>query len=223
MERPNSPGYFITLEGPEGSGKTSQIPNLAAHLRDLGLNVMTTREPGGTKIGEQTREIIHDPKNSEMHERTETLLYQSARAQIIEQVIVPMLKSGTVVISDRYADSTIAYQGYGREQDISKVKGVVEFATNGLVPDLTIYIDLQTEVGLSRKKKQNEWNRMDAQTADFHRRVKAGYDAIIREELMANEGTCSRFVVVDGSLPHEDVFINLKIALETRLQQEGLI
>ena len=109
---------FITLEGPEGSGKTSHIPTLVEYLREQGYTVFPTREPGGTSIGEQIREVLHSLKNTEMNPRTETLLYQAARAQFVEEVIKPRLESGEIVISDRYADSTLAYQGYGDLQDL---------------------------------------------------------------------------------------------------------
>ena len=116
---------FITLEGPEGSGKTSHIPHLVEYLREKGFTVFPTREPGGTSIGEQIREVIHDLKNAEIHPRTETLLYQAARAQIVEQVIRPRLEAGEIVLSDRYADSTVAYQGYGHQQDIKQVQALI--------------------------------------------------------------------------------------------------
>ncbi|MGE5074044.1 MAG: dTMP kinase, partial [Anaerolineae bacterium] len=125
---------FITLEGPEGSGKTSQLPPLVEYVRERGYIVFPTREPGGTSIGEQIRAVIHDLKNAEMHPRTETLLYQAARAQIVEQVFKPRLAAGEVVISDRYYDSTIAYQGYGHQQDLEQVRTLVRYATGGLVP-----------------------------------------------------------------------------------------
>ena len=173
---------FITLEGPEGSGKTSHIPYLVEYLREKGHTVFPTREPGGTSIGEQIREVIHDLKNVEMHPRTETLLYQAARAQIVEQVIKPRLADGEIVISDRYYDSTIAYQGYGHQQDLEQVRSLVKYATGGLVPDLTVLLDLDVEVGLKRKKKADEWNRMDAYTVEFHERVRAGYLQMVKAE-----------------------------------------
>src|SRR5512143_2890892 len=151
---------FITLEGPEGSGKTSHVPALVEFLREKGYSVFPTREPGGTSIGEQVRQVIHDLKNVEMHPRTETLLYQAARAQIVEQVIRPRLAAGEVVLSDRYADSTIAYQGYGHQQDLEQVRALVGYATGGLKPDLTVLLDVDVEVGLARKRKDNEWNRL---------------------------------------------------------------
>ena len=173
---------LITLEGPEGSGKTSHLPHLVEYLRKQGHTVFSTREPGGTSIGEQIREVIHDLKNQEMHPRTETLLYQAARAQIVEQVIKPRLADGEIVISDRYYDSTIAYQGYGHQQNLEEVRALVKYATGRLVPDLTILLDLDVEEGLRRKKKDNEWNRLDAYTIEFHRRVRAGYLEMVKAE-----------------------------------------
>ena len=183
---------FITLEGPEGSGKTSHIPYLVEFLREKGYTVFPTREPGGTSIGEQIREVIHDLKNAEMHPRTETLLYQAARAQIVEEVIKPRLAIGEIVLSDRYFDSTIAYQGYGHGQDLEQVCQLVRYATGGLTPDLTVLLDLDVEIGLQRKSKQEEWNRLDAYTLDFHKRVRAGYLELVNQEP-------NRWKVVDSS------------------------
>ena len=173
---------FITLEGPEGSGKTSHIPYLVEYFREKGYTVFPTREPGGTSIGEQVREILHSLKNTEMHPRTETLLYQAARAQFVEQVVRPRLVLGEIVLSDRYADSTLAYQGYGHQQDLEQVRALIKYATGGLVPDLTILLDVDVEIGLKRKQKADEWNRLDAYTVDFHRRVRAGYLEMVKQE-----------------------------------------
>ncbi len=183
---------FITLEGPEGSGKTSHIPPLVEFLREQGYTVFPTREPGGTSIGEQIRAVIHDLKNAEMHPRTETLLYQAARAQIVEEVIKPRLERGEIVLSDRYFDSTIAYQGYGHGQPLEQVRQLVRYATGGLTPSLTILLDLEVEIGLQRKAKQQEWNRLDAYTVDFHKRVRVGYLEMVRQEP-------GRWRVVDSS------------------------
>jgi dTMP kinase len=204
---------FITLEGPEGSGKTSHIPHLVEFLREKGCTVFPTREPGGTSISEQIRDILHDLKNAEMHPRTETLLYQSARAQIVEQVIKPRLAAGEIVISDRYYDSTIAYQGYGHQQDLNQVRGLVRYATGGLTPDLTILLDLDVEVGL-RRKTQNEveWNRMDAYTVEFHRRVRAGYLELVKQEP-------DRWVVVNSDQKWDDVQSELKQVILERLSK----
>lgn len=174
---------FITLEGPEGSGKTSHIPSLVEYLREKNYVVFPTREPGGTTISEQIRDILHDLKNAEMHARTETLLYQAARAQIVEQVIKPRLSAGEIVLSDRYYDSTIAYQGYGHQQDLEQIRALVKYATGGLTPDLTILLDLDVEVGLKRKAQNEvEWNRMDAYTVEFHKRVRTGYLEMVKQE-----------------------------------------
>jgi len=190
---------FITLEGPEGSGKTSHIKPLAEWLAGQGYRVHTAREPGGTSISEQIRAVIHDLKNTEMHPRAETLLYQAARAQIVEQVIRPKLAEGYIVLCDRYADSTLAYQGYGHQQDLEQVRALVRYATGGLTPDLTILLDLDVEVGLKRKTKNvSEWNRLDAYTIEFHRRVRAGYLEMARQEP-------GRWVVVDACQEWEGV------------------
>jgi dTMP kinase len=189
---------FITLEGPEGSGKTSHIPPLAEWLRGQGYRIFTTREPGGTDIGEQIRTVIHDLKNTDMHPRTETLLYQAARAQIVEQVIRPKLAEGYLVISDRFADSTLAYQGYGHRQDLRQIRALIEYATGGLTPDLTFLLDVEVEIGLKRKTKNGEWNRLDAYDVEFHRRVRAGYLELVKQEPR-------RWQVIDASQPWQVV------------------
>jgi len=205
---------FITLEGPEGSGKTSHIPYLVEYLREKGYIVFPTREPGGTSIGEQIRDVIHDLKNVEMHPRTETLLYQAARAQIVEQVIKPRLANGEIVVSDRYYDSTIAYQGYGHQQDLEQVRQLVRYATGGLVPDLTILLDLDVEIGLGRKKKDNEWNRLDAYTVEFHKRVRAGYLEMVKTEP-------NRWVVVNAEQKWESVQEELRRVIVGKLKVAG--
>lgn len=203
---------FITLEGPEGSGKTSHIPHLVEYLREKGYIVFPTREPGGTSISEQIRDILHDLKNAEMHPRTETLLYQAARAQIVEQAIKPRLSNGEIVLSDRYFDSTIAYQGYGHQQDLEQVRALVKYATGGLTPDLTILLDLDIEVGLKRKiQNEAEWNRMDAYTVEFHQRVRRGYLEMVKQEP-------NRWVVVNSDQKWEPVQEELKRVIVDRLK-----
>jgi dTMP kinase len=205
---------FITLEGPEGSGKTSHIPYLVEYLREKGYIVFPTREPGGTSISEQIRDILHDLKNAEMHPRTETLLYQAARAQIVEQVIKPRLAAGEIVVSDRYADSTIAYQGYGHQQDLEQVRALVNYATGGLTPDLTILLDLDVEVGLKRKNQNEvEWNRMDAYTIEFHQRVRRGYLEMVKQEP-------KRWVIVNSDQKWDEVQAELRKVIEKRLKVE---
>jgi dTMP kinase len=202
---------FITLEGPEGSGKTSHIPHLVTYLQEKGYTVFPTREPGGTSIGEQIREVIHNLKNQEMHPRTETLLYQAARAQIVEQVFKPRLAAGEIVISDRYYDSTIAYQGYGHQQDLEQVRALVKYATGGLVPDLTVLLDVDVEEGLKRKKNDNEWNRLDAYTVEFHQRVHAGYLEMVKAEL-------NRWIVVDANQTWGEVQQELRRAIVEKIK-----
>jgi len=154
---------------------------------------------------------LHDLKNAEMHPRTETLLYQAARAQIVEQVIKPRLASGEIVISDRYYDSTIAYQGYGHQQDLEQVRALVKYATGGLVPDLTILLDLDVEVGLKRRKQNGlEWNRMDAHELAFYERVRAGYLEMVKQEP-------ERWVVIDSGQEWDAVQNELRKVIVERL------
>ena len=200
---------FITLEGPEGSGKTSHIPYLVEFLREQGRTVFPTREPGGTSIGEQVRDILSNLKNTEMIPRTETLLFQAARAQFVEEVIKPRLANGEIVISDRYADSTIAYQGYGHQQDLAQIRALIEYATGGLKPDLTIYLDVDIETGIKRKKNSEEWNRLDAYTVEFHKRVRAGYLKMAEAE---------RWVTIDASRGWDEVQEGLKRVVVEKLK-----
>ncbi len=205
---------FITLEGPEGSGKTSHIQPLADWLTAQGYQVFPTREPGGTEISEQIRTIIHDLKNTSMHPRTETLLYQAARAQIVEQVIRPRLAEGCIVLCDRYADSTLAYQGYGHQQNLDEVRALVRYATGGLVPDLTLLLDVDVEIGLQRSSQRRsnggEWNRLDAYDLQFHQRVRAGYLQLVKQEP-------ERWVVVDAGQEWELIQEELRRSIRKRL------
>ncbi len=174
---------FITFEGPDGSGKSTQIPLLVDFLRAEGRAVFATREPGGTPIGDQIRAVLHDLKNAEMHPHTEILLYAASRAQLVAEAIRPRLARGEIVICDRYADSTLAYQGYGRGLDLTMLRQILAFATGGLQPDVTIYLDISAEDGLARREQAShegaEWNRLDAENLAFHQRVREGYHALI--------------------------------------------
>ncbi len=183
---------FITLEGPDGSGKTSHIPFLKEYLQGEGYRVTCTREPGGTSIGDQIRKVILSNQNTEMHPRTEILLFQASRTQLVEQVITPILARGEIVLSDRYADSTIAYQGYGHQIDLDILHTIVEFATGGLKPDLSILLDVDVETGLQRRQKDGHIDRLDAFVTEFHQRVRNGYHEIVRNEP-------ERWVVIDAS------------------------
>jgi dTMP kinase len=201
---------FITLEGPDGSGKTSQLPLLAEYLRTQGFDVLTTREPGGTSISEQIRAVLHSLENTEMNPRTEILLYQASRAQLVVQVIRPHLAKGGVVISDRFADSTLAYQGYGHQLDLEPLGVLVAFATGGLKPDLTILLDIDVEVGLQRRKQGGNWNRLDAYDLAFHQRVRQGYHQLARAEP-------ERWVEIDASQPPKKVQIAMRRVVAERL------
>lgn len=204
---------FITLEGPEGSGKSTQIKHLAKRLEEMGYSVITTREPGGTPIGDQIRQVLVRMENKELHPRTEILLFLAARAQLVEQVIKPALQDGKIILCDRYGDSTLAYQGYGHGLDLEQLRWMLDFATDHLKPDLTILLDLDVKTGLMRKKAEDEWNRLDAYEALFHERVREGYLQLAREEP-------ERWRIVDASQAidavQEDLFRIILDALENQ-------
>jgi dTMP kinase len=171
---------FLTFEGPDGSGKTTQLQVLHRYLVRAGWPVLLVREPGGTDIGDQIRTVLHDTRNFSMLPNAEVLLYSASRAQLVGQVIRPALEAGSVVLCDRYAEATMAYQGYGHGLDLELLEAITAFATGGLRPDLIIYLDIQIEEGLRRKRSsfqagEGEWNRMDQKELDFHRRARAGY------------------------------------------------
>ncbi len=208
---------FITFEGPDGSGKTTQITLLGAHLTEQGYVVCLTREPGGTPIGEQIRAVLHDRANREMVPRAELLLYSASRAQLVEEVIRPALAAGQIVLCDRFYDSSLAYQGYGHGLDLEALWQITAFATGGLRPDLTLYIDIEPQVGLSRRQRDGsaEWNRLDALALEFHQRVREGY-----RRLMAAEP--ERWVCVDGNRPVEAVQQEIRTVVLKRLAQKGI-
>jgi dTMP kinase len=186
-------GKFITFEGPEGSGKTTHVAALAEYLKASNYTVTTTREPGGTSIGDEIRKVLMGLENTEMRPRTEILLFQASRAQLVEQVILPRLSNGEIVLSDRYADSTLAYQGYGYQQfTVHELRPLIKFATSGLIPDLTVLLDVDIHTGLERRKSQGGWTRMDAYDCAFHERVRQGF----LEMAAADAG---RWVVIDAS------------------------
>jgi len=190
---------FITLEGPDGSGKTRQINPLADFLCEQGYSVFTAREPGGTTIGDQVREILMKLENTRMRPRTETLLFCSARAQLVDEVIRPHLEKGDVVLLDRYADSTMAYQGYGHQNDLNLIRNLLDFATGGLKPDLTLLLDIDPQVGLRRRQDGGgEWNRLDAYQLQYHRRVRQGYLEMAKAEP-------ERWRVIDAGQPPDVV------------------
>ena len=204
---------FITLEGPEGSGKSSQLPDLAEFLRGQGWDVLTTREPGGTPIGDQIRQILMRLDNQELHPRTEILLFLASRAQLVEQVIKPALREGKLVLCDRFGDSTLAYQGYGHGLNLDTLRTMLDFATDKLKPDLTLLLDVDVEIGLQRKRKEDEWNRLDAYELAFHQRVREGYHELCRQEP-------ERWRVIDAMQPKEAVQIALRQAVMQFLQEK---
>lgn len=191
---------FVTFEGPEGSGKSTQIRQLAAALEAQKLSVLVTREPGGTTIGNAIRAVLLDPARTEMSPRAETLLFNAARAQIVDQVIRPALAEGTLVLCDRYADSTLAYQGFGHGQPLEPLRQLAAYATAGLMPDLTIYLDIDVQEGLKRKQAggAEEWNRMEEKALAFHQAVRAGYLQLAAAEPQ-------RWLVVDAAQSIEAV------------------
>jgi dTMP kinase len=204
---------FITIEGLDGSGKTTQVKELAAHLRARGHNVLLTREPGGTEIGDQIRALLQDRAHVQMASETELLLFCASRAQLVSQVIRPHLANDGIVICDRFADSTIAYQGYGRGIDLDFLRAMLNFATGGLQPDLTIYLDITAEEGVARRRQASlfgeEFSRIDQLELEFHHRVQAGYHALMRAEPQ-------RFVRIDAALSPEQVQTDILDALNER-------
>ncbi len=169
-------GIFISMEGPDGSGKSTQIELLKKYLEEKGYDeIIITREPGGTVISEAVRGIILNKDYSEMGYMTEALLYAAARAQLVSQVIKPALSAGKAVISDRFVDSSAVYQGMARGLGVEEVYNINSYAIQGIMPDLTIHMDLPAKVGISRKKEQAELDRMELETLEFHEKVAEGY------------------------------------------------
>jgi len=205
---------FITLEGPEGSGKTSQLPALAHYLRDAGYEVLVTREPGGTAVGDQIREVLMSLKNVAIVPRTEILLFLAARAQHVDSLIRPALEAGKLVLCDRFSDSTLAYQGYGHKTDLETLRSLLNFSTGGLIPDLTLLLDLPVEIGFERKRDNSaEWNRLDAYDQAFHQRVRQGY-----LDLAAAEP--DRWIVIDATKSKNEVQLAMRTAIINRLERD---
>ena len=202
---------FITFEGPDGSGKTTQVKRIGRKLIEKGFDIVYTREPGGTEISDQVREILMNMKNKQMCPRTEILLFCAARAQLVEEVIRPALQSGKIVISDRYADSTLAYQGYGHGFEQETLKQLLNFTTGNLWPDLTFLLDISAEKGLRRRiSNQEEWNRMDDYQLAFHERVRNGY-----HQLAAADS--QRWEMIDADQSEEAVENEIMQRLARRL------
>jgi len=196
-------GKFISFEGIEGTGKSTQAKLLQQSLLGLGYEVILTEEPGGTLISLRIREILLSVDHTNMKPLTELLLYNAARAQHIEEVILPALNRGAVVITDRFTDSTFAYQGYGRGIDLKLLESIDKIATNGLRPDMTMLLDLDVETGLKRNRRINKTDRLELEDVEFHKRVRKGY-----HELAAKEP--ERIKVLDASVGIEE--LNIVIA-----------
>lgn len=215
-------GRFITFEGLDGSGKSTQMTLLARRLRELGRDVLVTAEPGGTEIGEQIRRILLDRANTGLRPVAELLLYFASRAQNVEEVILPALEHGRIVLSDRFTDSTLVYQGFGRGLGEEMVMTLERIACRGLKPDLTIYLDIDLETSLQRARARNlaiegersVETRMDEQSADFYGKVREGYHVLARREPQ-------RFRVIDGRRPPEAVAADVWRAVEPMLGVKG--
>lgn len=205
-------GLFITVEGPEGAGKTTIIEKLCADFSASGVPVLATREPGGIEIAEKIRTIILDKEHTMMDGRTEALLYAAARCQHLAEKIVPALRRGEIVLCDRFIDSSLAYQGYARGLGIDEVYAVNQFAVDGLMPDITLYFDIEPEAGLKRIAKHagREINRLDLETIEFHQKVRKGY------KLLLNRFP-DRIIEIDASRPMDNVYAAAKNIIEKHL------
>ena len=190
-------GYFITFEGPDGCGKSTQIKKLAAYCESLGYTVKLTREPGGPAISEKIRQILLDPENKEMCGTAEALLYAASRAQHVEQVIRPAVEAGQVVLCDRFMDSSIAYQAYGRGLG-DDVRIINEFAVQGMQPDLTFFLDIEPQKGLMRAASHSKPDRLEQEKLEFHQKVYEGYMAL-------KEIYRSRYVCIDAEQSIEEI------------------
>ncbi|MFD1708128.1 dTMP kinase [Siminovitchia sediminis] len=203
---------FITLEGPEGAGKSTIITKLVHDMEAEGIHVLATREPGGIDIAEKIRKIILDKHHTMMDARTEALLYAAARRQHLVEKVLPALQKGIVVLCDRFIDSSLAYQGYARGLGIDEVLAINEFAVDGAMPDLTIYLDIDPKTGLERiaQSPEREVNRLDLETAEFHSKVREGYRLLLKR-------FPERITPIDASGPIEDVYRKVKKKIDEKL------
>jgi len=209
--RCRSVALFVTLEGTEGCGKSTQARRLSEHLCGEGRDVVTTHEPGGTELTREIRRLLADPA-SQLDPRAELLLFLADRAQHVATVIRPVLERGGVVICDRYSDSTLAYQGYGRGHDLDMLERWNRWASLDVVPDLTLWIDIDIGAGLARAQKQSGGpaDRFEAEPLPFHQRIHDGFKELSR--------TCpERIVRIDGNRGEDEVFADVKAAVEARL------
>src|SRR5437016_9142573 len=203
-------GFFLSFEGIEGCGKTSQLHRLARRLRTLGYQVVETREPGGAPISEQIRTILLNPQNCGMDARCELLLYLASRAQHVAETILPALDKGAIVLCDRFSDATMAYQGYGRGVGASPVARLNRFASAGKNPDLTIVLDVPVAIGLARKRRAGDLDRLDMEREAFHQTVRNGYLRIAKRD-------SRRVRILDGTPPIHEVSMAINQLVEMRL------
>jgi dTMP kinase len=205
-------GFFITLEGGEGSGKTTVLGRVAAYLQNRSMPYRITREPGGIEIAEKIRSIILDPAHTAMDARTEALLYAASRSQHLAEVVEPALREGLTVLCDRFVDSSLVYQGYARGLGMEEVWSINRFAIGNRMPDLTFYLDVDPEIGLSRiaANQDREVNRLDMESLSFHQKVREGYHLLIK----ANP---ERIVVLDANRPIHLVEQDIVRTLEERV------
>ncbi|MFH0753885.1 MAG: dTMP kinase [Candidatus Omnitrophota bacterium] len=201
-------GKFITFEGSEGCGKSTHAKLLLDDLTAGGFPAKLIREPGGVVISEKVREILLDKNNVSMNRECETLLYMAARAQLVEEVIIPELSQGTILLCDRFLDSTVAYQGYGSGVSVNAIMAMGLFATKGIQPDLTFFLDLSTQEGLARRGAERD--RIELRSLEYHDRVRAGYHLIARQEP-------GRVMVIDGRASKEENAMRIRAAVETLL------
>jgi dTMP kinase len=201
-------GTFVTLEGPEGAGKTTQLKQLSKQLDVLGIDHIVTRDPGGTPLGRQIRRILLNPENP-VNPMSELLLYQADRAQHVGEVIMPALKEGKLVLCDRYTDSTMAYQGYARGIDFEIIEDLNQVATGGLRPELTILFDLESSEGLSRLHPGGH-DRLEREAIEFHHKVRDGYHQLVKKEPQ-------RWKTIDASKPMTTVQTELRKVLSEQL------
>lgn len=196
-------GYFVTFEGPEGSGKTTVVNKLYDELKKEGYEVILTREPGGIEISEQIRKVILDVNNTKMDSKTEALLYAAARRQHLVEKVIPAIEEGKIIICDRFVHSSLAYQGVGRGIGVDEVMEINKFAIDSYMPDLTLYFDLDPEVGLERinKNKDREVNRLDKESLDFHYKIRNAYLNFEKDD--------QNMVKIDASKSVEEVFENV--------------
>lgn len=207
---------LITFEGPEGAGKSTQAKLLLQFIQESGRKAVLVREPGGTPLGDRIRDIVKHAHELTLSPRSEVLLFAASRAQLVDEVIRPRLGEGYMVICDRFADSTLAYQGYGRGLPLDKIESVLELASNGVTPDLTFLLDLPPDVGLVRNKQESPpvWDRFEEEGLEFHRRVREGYLQLARLDPQ-------RWVVLDATKPVQELHAQIREIVNQRAKGDS--